>query len=450
MNLNKIVVVLVLLIAGVFVAATESIAGKPDRCSPWPECKDDGGDPPPPPPPTGCTDIFPGFVYTQEATRKEPGEIHLASSDGCRNELVIVGPSYAQMHMTADRLNGVIVWVEDPGNVYQAIVRRLDFAVDTSGNLMLEPAVTILPLAGEEPLLGEQLYYEVGDVWGDATHDSLYITVSRIREHNSGPYAGKNFRDSLIYDLNDLTDISAVPPPLAPDVRTIYHHLGTNGETPESWEWLDGTIPTTLAECGDALYPQFIPTCYGAAGPKFNSSGTRLYFSQGVRGPLEDSQVTLWGATIRIDIDRETVGPDLADWIIGGPELVAVVDFRGSGGPTDLSPRPDVDPSTLPEPEIVARKDHFLDADQCAAQYAPFDDGNTLLSDDFWVACIDTSLFGHTGFGNGQVWESSNTYLYDRNAKHGSANIHRTTISGGSAGIEELLIENGRGMDTGL
>ena len=43
MNLNRIIVMLVVLITGIFVASTGSFAGKPPKCSPWPECKDDTG-----------------------------------------------------------------------------------------------------------------------------------------------------------------------------------------------------------------------------------------------------------------------------------------------------------------------------------------------------------------------------------------------------------------------
>ena len=73
-----------------------------------------------------------------------------------------------------------------------------------------------------------------------------------------------------------------------------------------------------------------------------------------------------------------------------------------------------------------------------------------MLPDDVWMAYINTSLVGHTGFGNGQVWQTSETYLFDRNAKRGRGEIYRITVTGPLAGTEELLIEDGRGIDTGL
>ena len=116
-----------------------------------------------------------------------------------------------------------------------------------------------------------------------------------------------------------------------------------------------------------------------------------------------------------------------------------------------MLPRPDSEPYTLPIPEIVARQDRYIDADLCAAQYAPFADGNTWLPDNLWTACLDTSLLGHSGFGNGQVWESADTYLFDRNGKVNSGGeIYRMTITGPYAGTEQLLIKGSRAVDTGL
>jgi hypothetical protein len=445
MNLNRTIVVLVALITGIFLAAAGSFAAKGGN----------GGGKPPSEPPQACADTFPAFAYVTQPKRA-PEEIHLSSSDGCRTEFLAVahGSGWSmKMHMAEDRSKGVVVWVEDPGALNQKIVRRLDFTIDASGNVVAEQPATILPLAGEEPLPGEQLYYTVGGLWGDEDHASLYVVVSRLQQFNSG----NETEDLMIYDLNDLTDVSAVPAPPAPDVRATYHRFGPiiiGSDDDWDWDWLDATGPSTLAECRGALYPQFIPTCYKYPDvSQFNASGTRLYFSTGFRGELQDSEVELWHATMRMDIDKETVGPDLGQWIISGPNLVAVVDFRGSGGPESLDPRPAAAPDTytLPDPEIVGRLNTFLNADICAAQYAPFANGNTLLPDDFWLACIDTSLVGHTGFGNGQVWESADTYLFDRNGKPRSGGeIYRMTITGPSAGTEQLLITGSRAVDTGL
>ena len=121
-----------------------------------------GGGKPPPPPPVNCTDDFPGFSYGVEATRRSPGEIWLASSDGCRRELIAVesddGRGIGSFHMTADKSKGVILWKEDPGLTWQWVVHRQDFTVE-NGDLNLVPTVQLLPQAGEDVQPGDELYY---------------------------------------------------------------------------------------------------------------------------------------------------------------------------------------------------------------------------------------------------------------------------------------------------
>ncbi len=401
--------------------ANPSFAGKKcDADSTHPSCKDDGGDPQP------CADTFPGFLYGVEATRKLPAELHLASSDACRTEPVAIGPSGAAFHMTADRSKGVIVWREQiEGGV--DVVWRLDFTVDGSGNLELGNPVTILPLVGDEGLPGDSLSYGTIDIWGDATHDSLYMAIQRGRWFNSGPNAGEASMEVLIYDLSALTDVNA-----SPDVREIYY---TNTQIlPLFSDWRDADD----VDCSSVFFPQFVPTCYRPREWIFNPSGTRLYFTSKIPFITQS-------AVMRIQIDRlDAMGVNkaLADWTITGPELVYV-----DRAPNAL-PRPDNDPLDLPSPEIVTAGGQFLNADQCAASYAPFADGNTDLDADFWQACIDTNLLAH---GNARSWESPDSYLFDRLAQQGRGkyNIYRVYVSGGLADTEVLLIETARNADTG-
>lgn len=410
---------------------------------------------PPPPPPDGCADTFPGFMYYQGGTRKTPGEIRLASSDGCRTELVAVEPEGAydfQMHMTADRSAGVIVWVEDPGSNNQKIISRLDFTVDEFGVLDVEPAITILPLAGEEPLPGESQYYEVSDIWGDANHSLLYITVIRSRAFSSAPYAGKGRSEALIYDLNVLADSNADP---ATGVRAIYRHwVAADGQI-DSADWLDAVDSFTHAECVDAeivANPQFSPTCYKEPRMTFNSSGTRLYLEQGLRrGPL-DPEIEPWHGIMRIKTDDMPAGEPLANWNLSGPELVYAVNGSdgSSGVPIGALPRPDTEPDVLPVPEILTAGGQFFDADHCVDWYAPYADGNTSLDNEFWLACTAPGLLAH---GDARSWESPDSYLFDRFAQQGKAKmeIYRVYVSeeNGLADTEELLVENGRDADTG-
>ena len=144
-----------------------------------------GGGKPPPPPPEECSDDFPGFAYQVEATRKSPEEIWLSSTDGCRRERVSVqsdgGRGIGPFHMAADRSKGVLLWKEDPGLTWQWIVHRQDFTVDTDGNLEMDLPVQLLPLAGEDVPAGDQLYYFNLDIWGDDSHDALYLAASRAQ-----------------------------------------------------------------------------------------------------------------------------------------------------------------------------------------------------------------------------------------------------------------------------
>lgn len=450
---------LLILITGVFLASTGSFAGKADKCSPWPECKDDGGEPP-----TGCTDIFPAFSYVQPGTRRIPEETRLASSEGCRTEPVLVPGQSTTMHMTANRKAGVFVWAEETGNSGQYIVRRLDYTVDftvnPSGKLILEEAVTILPLAGEEPGAGESQYFQVSDVWGDANHDSLYLAVTHLRDFSTGDYAGSSTRQVLIYDLNDLTDNSALP---EPDKRTIYQQWNSPSEwsnpdnPPETAQWLNADPDAlTLQECESVPYPQFAPICYKADNITFNSSGTRLYLDQGLRHYLEDGEVNLWHSTMRININRlDAAGEELplANWSISGPEMVTAIDFRGSHGPHEAVPRPDANPYTLPNPEILATQGgYFINADQCVGEYADYADGNNGVADNHWESCTRQDLFAN-GIG-ARSWDSPDSYLFSRFAQQGKNNreIYRihVLVESGMAGNEELLIVNGEGPDTGL
>jgi len=299
--------------------------------------------------------------------------------------------------------------------------------VDGSGNLVLGNPVTILPLVGDEGLPGDSLSYGTIDIWGDATHDSLYMAIQRGRHFNSGPNAGEASIEVLIYDLGALTDVNA-----SPDVREIYY---TNTQTlPFFSDWKDADD----VDCSSVFFPQFVPTCYRPREWRFNPSGTRLYFNSKIPFITQSAEMR-----IQIDrLDAMGVKKALADWTITGPELVYV------DGPRNALPRPDNNPLDLPSPEIVTAGGQFLNADQCAASYAPFADGNMDLSADLWEACIDTNLLAH---GNARSWESPDSYLFDRLAQQGRGkyNIYRVYVSGGLADTEVLLIETARNADTG-
>ncbi|VUX55296.1 protein of unknown function [uncultured Woeseiaceae bacterium] len=348
--------------------------------------------------------------------------------------------------MTADGSEGVILWGEDPGFTSHHLVQRQDFTVDTNGDLILAgDPVKLLPLAGEEVPPEDRLTYHSMDIWGDATHDSLYLAIYRHHFVNS---VDETIVEVLIYNLNDMTD-----------VREIYLTAQNAGE----WDCPDPSV---------APFPQFVPTCYGVQGIRFNPSGTRLY----IQDNIFDRQDQRWDAALRIDIDRvDAMGVDkvLTDWTFSTPELVYAWGFGAGGaggdGDVDLSgilARPDNDPSVLPSPELIAVRyldiggdaasgvGAILDADQCAADYAPLADGTLEAPVDLWRGCLETStFFAAFNRGGGDSWQTPDaliTSTQNRSVDPLVDDLYRRYVAGPLAGTEQLLIENAGGADTGL
>jgi hypothetical protein len=429
MNLYKFIVVVAILIAGIFIIEKESIAGKTDKCSPWPACKDGASEPPPP---DGCVDSYPGFLhgflYVTEPKRRESSELRLASYDGCTSELIPIPTDRGSFafRLTTDGSEGIIVWTEGD------TVRRMDLTIDELGKLSMGPPVTILPLTGEEAEEGDQLSYKSLDVWGDATHTSLYMTVLRSR---SGPAVVGDTKVAMIYDLNELTDVTA-----SPDVRVIYSE--------GAGDWQD----SIGLDCSVVTYPQFVPTCYSAEEMIFNPSGTRLYFPT----RIDDHDDQLWDTVARIHIDMSG-GPTLADWTLTGPELVYTgvhYDYWPHG--TQL--HPESNPLLLPTPELIGmtywrrRNSYpeffhvFLNTDQCASQeLAPLSGGNLQGAPDIFKKCIDNSILSATTTHGS--FQSANAILFGQG---NGPDLYRRYVDGGMAGIEEVLIQKSNFADTGL
>jgi len=366
-------------------------------------------------------------------------ELRLASSDGCRTELIAVfgpgsgGPAF---HMTADGSEGVFLWSENIEEQY--IVRRLDFTVDNSGVLTLGSPVTVLPLAGQEALPGDYLYFRQLNIRGDATHDSLYVILRERRVFNSGSNAGEGTRVLLIYDLNALTDVTA-----SPDRREIYNE--------DAGGWQD----TVGLDCSSVTFPHFVPTCHRPDGLQVNPSGTRLYIPANVDAPDGER----WTAALRIHLDMGG-GQALDQWIISAPELVFTGPLAGPGPANvyDIALRPHNDPSQLPSPEFIAAgfpenlgnsTTTVLNTDQCVADYAPYASGTSEAPIDLWQGCINTDLVSwifppsSTGF-----WQTPDALL-QQDAKFfdqfWNQNIYRRYVTGALAGTEELVIDNDLG-----
>ncbi len=341
------------------------------------------------------------------------------------------------MHMTADGSRGVILWTEDPGNTGHDLVQRQDFTVDANGDLILEgDPVTLLPLPGEEVPPEDSLTYRSMDIWGDATHDSLYLAIYRRHFVNS---VDETIVEVLIYNLNDMTD-----------VREIYLTAQNAGE----WDCPDASV---------APFPQFVPTCHGPAGLRFNPSGTRLY----IRG--ENCCIGSIGhLLLRIHIDRvDAMGVNraLTDWTFSAPELV----YAETDISVGMLARPDNDPSLLPSPEFLAIRyldssipsngasngiGAILNADQCAADYAPYADGSSEAPFDLWRGCLDGNTFFAAFNGSGgDSWQTPDALLASRQNRSFDPlrnDLYRLYVAGPLAGTEQLLFENAGGADTGL
>lgn len=413
--------------------------------------------PPPPPPPAlsvACTgaDSFPGFMYQVESTATEPNELRLSSTDGCRTEsLGIFDFRQTAFHMTADRSAGVVVWNEEIETGIEVVWRldfTVDFAVNPDGDLVLGTPVQILPLVGEEAPAGDFLSYPDPSIWGDATHDSLYLAIFRGRTFGPDINSPAGDQRAMIYDLNALTDVNATPA-----VREIYSVVSTTGT--EFPDWHDVVEPDCIA----LAFPRYVASCHRLEDLRFNPSGTRIY----IQGKLFHPDGRRDKAVMRIDLGRQDamgVTRALADWTITGPELVYLTGSAVRDAPGGWTPRPASDVSMLPSPEYIAvyHRDggaitevaSIMNADKCASDFAPYAGGDLEAPIDLWVACIDhVNFFTGSLSGASDAWQSADALLKS-SFQDPEYDIHRIYVSGALAGTEQLMIETARSANTGF
>jgi len=331
--------------------------------------------------------------------------------------------------MTADGSEGVFEWSEEPGGDRNKIVWRLDSTVDGAGELEFGEPVMILPLAGAEVPDGDTLGFGTLDVWGDATHDLLFLTANR----RYGFPSGSAIKEVLIYDLNALTDVNA-----SPGIREIYYEDVVDWGGYTNWQGVDEP------DCNDSkidFFPRFVPSCYRPENFRFNPSGTRIYFQSKLF--LMDGRREY--AEMRINIDWSG-SSDPADWIITGPEIVSV------NGPRNALPRPQSDPlqpPTVISPEIVMADGQYLDADKCAADYADYFEGDEEPPSTVWLECLVFGLFTNSDTRL-ETWDSSDSYLFRRLVTRRRDDLFRFYVSGAQGGDEEKLVENGDSPDGGF
>lgn len=424
--------VLLILLLSTLLVVTLSVQAKPGK----------GGGKPGDDPEPVCTDQFPSFVYVQEATRKSPAGIFLASADGCRREFVAeAGIGRPHMHMRADRPEGVLMWTaEDPDNTNHYTVQRANFTVNTDErgerNLVVSGPTTVdLKLPDEELVPPEDfLYYFSMDIWGNADHSELYLVIHRLHVDNNDE---TNTNELWLFNLEVPTDR-----------RQIFQSLTNPDPTGD---------PIIAWTCPNVPYPEAVATCYGAGTVQWNPSGTRLYLADTLTIP-DGEYGERWNGGVRVDITRQ--GEDLSEWYIFPPKLVYTSSRSGEATTSELTgtaARPSVPPDST---EYIATNylDHsgnntvqahaILNADLCVASYLPYSSGEVELGPELWrllsSMCL-TSFSTSNQTGRGDTWQSPDLLLYSGFEKR-TYSIFRLDVN---TGVSTKLIDNGRFADTG-
>jgi hypothetical protein len=423
-----------MLVAGVFAASTDSIAGKPGKCSPWPACKDDGGDPPPPP--AECTDPFPGFTYVKPGGRNSADLTYLALANGCDHIPLpgvgngsSTGQQFSTVHMTDvlpnGSVNGVFIWSEEPdGNQ----LRRADFTVTSTGDLDLDLTTYPDALNLGDPGVpdGDLLRYVWPDVWGSSTHDELYLVVVRVR---SGLIGGGS-HSLWIYNLNDLSD-----------KRELYVSVDNS----------DGWISNSWPCPADINHPEAVAGCYRPGNVKWNPTGAAIYIWSGLRPQDAPAITSDWAAGLRLQITR---GVPLSNWSISAPQMVylgsatetadepggiAAMPGRGATGVGDLI-------SQTGDPRGI------LDVETCVTLFTPpIPDPDLGFDADLWVTClVDIDPYSNisldVGDTAGHSWLSSNEFFYNVREKRQLVSIYKTNIHTGES---TKLIDDAENPDSG-
>ncbi len=106
--------------AMLLLTASTAYAGKPDKCSPWPACKDDGGDPPPP-------DPDPGSIPDPQVVYRQGGGIYLADRDGLNRTLIRSDDGWEP---TLDAINKRVLFYDAPSYASDSYVGMIPYSVD--------------------------------------------------------------------------------------------------------------------------------------------------------------------------------------------------------------------------------------------------------------------------------------------------------------------------------
>jgi hypothetical protein len=260
--------------------------GAPPAANPPP------ADPPPDEPPTACTPetdaLFPALVYP--ATDETAG-VRLASSDGCRTEVIVTDVSdWPDLAGVFSDGEGFIAWTGHPQRVVQ--LRRFT-VTGTAGaeTIAKEPVETVLDITGNH----EDEHFSGFDAWRGAGQELLVVQ----RVQGTGDERGRSLL-LVEVDTGVVTDLWSM---------TAAAQLNCLQSAQDG-----GTNPITDAAC---VMP------YNASSPSWTADGQRIYFGlQLTDQPGFDRHY----GTARIEREHATSGcrdglPDLGNgWC--GPEIV--------------------------------------------------------------------------------------------------------------------------------
>jgi hypothetical protein len=310
-------------------------------------------------------------------------------------------------------------------------MRRADFTVDSVGDLThlyVDPD----PLDLGDPGVpdGHNLLYSSGDVWGNSTHDELYLVLRRVYDDldRGGTHT------ILIYDLNNLAN---------------NRELFRSEDNPNGWisNW----------DCPPGVsHPQAFAECYRPEALKWNPTGTAIYMRDTLR-PSDTPEISsYWYAALRLKIPRG--GPSTListwNWDISAPQIV----FTGTATETAGDPG---GIAVMPRPGVAGVSDllfedgspgGILDVELCIGLFTPpLNDPDPEIGADHWVNClIDNDPYtglsydlGNAGRGS---WLSSSEILHDAREKRRLVSIYRTNIYDG---VSTKIIDDAEDPDTG-
>ena len=388
---------------------------------------------PPPPPPPACTDAFPSFAYSREPTKQSPQAFVLASENACRREVIRESADLRNwtLHLTPDKKNGAMVWAEDPANSERYVVYLRQFSVDSSGHFNLLPLqpVDLTTVADSVVNPGELLYWFVRDLWGNADHSKLYLSVQRV--HIAVDRVTQLSAEWRIYEFDNGSASWA-----------DYVVLLTNSA--------DGTWADKLGnvDCHAVAFPQFVASCYGSGGGAWSPDGTSLYVMD-IAGD--------WQGFLRIGItnqyDSNGLLQPLSNWTIAAPTLVFAGRYvRGTAEYYEPDAPGGIRPKTLASEAAVTPLSYLrhvgqqtykvnavLNVDLCVSTYAYLAAGDTPGEDNKWLNCVDDSFY--TGqVERPQGWQSPDALIDAAIAKSGSS-LYRRYVRTSLAGTSVLLVD---------